>query len=75
MCGEPAEVLRNTWIHVAELCRHYRGPVTTYVLDDSPSPELKAMARGFGFAYATRPDRGWYKKSGNLLYGFEISEE
>jgi cellulose synthase (UDP-forming) len=74
VCGEPVEVLRNTWIHVAELCRHYRGRVTPYVLDDSASPELKAMARSFGFAYATRPDRGWYKKSGNLLYGFEISE-
>ena len=74
VCGEPVEVLRNTWIHVARLCRHYPGQVTPYVLDDSASPELKVMARSFGFAYATRPDRGWYKKSGNLLYGFEISE-
>ena len=32
------------------------------------------MARQFGFAYATRPDRGWYKKAGNLRYGFQISE-
>jgi cellulose synthase (UDP-forming) len=73
VCGEPVEVLRNTWTHVARLSRSYRGQVTTYVLDDSASPDLKAMAREFGFAYATRPDRGWLKKSGNLLYGYQIS--
>lgn len=74
VCGEPTEVLRNTWTHVAQLSRRYKGQVTTYVLDDSASAELKAMAREFGFAYATRPDRGWLKKSGNLLYGFQISQ-
>ena len=35
---------------------------------------MKALARQFGFAYAVRPNRGWYKKSGNLKYGFEISD-
>src|ERR1700733_557624 len=73
VCGEPIEVLRNTWTYVAKLSRRYKGQVTTYVLDDSASPELKEMAREFGFAYATRPDRGWLKKSGNLLYGYQIS--
>lgn len=74
VCGEPAEVLRNTWMYVARMRRFYRGTVTPYVLDDSASPELKEMARDFGFAYATRPNRGWYKKSGNLLFGFQISQ-
>lgn len=73
VCGEPIGVLRNTWTHVAMLRNRYWGQVTPYVLDDSASPEVKAMARKFGFAYATRPDRGWYKKSGNLLWGFRIS--
>jgi cellulose synthase (UDP-forming) len=73
ICGEPIELLRNTWTHVAELRAAYQGRLTPYVLDDVGSPELKALARKFGFAYATRPDRGWYKKSGNLKYGFEIS--
>jgi cellulose synthase (UDP-forming) len=59
---------------VAVLRNHYPGQVTPYVLDDSASPQLKAMARQFGFAYATRPDRGWLKKSGNLRYGFQISD-
>ena len=67
VCGEPVEVLRNTWKYVAAMSEHYQGTVTPYVLDDSHSPELKQMAREFGFAYATRPNRGWFKKSGNLL--------
>jgi cellulose synthase (UDP-forming) len=74
VCGEPLEVLRNAWTHVSRLRNHYPGQVTPYVLDDSANPEIKAMARRFGFAYATRPDRGRFKKSGNLLYGFTISD-
>lgn len=74
VCGEPVEVIRNTWNHVALMSRHYRGAVNVYVLDDSGSAELKTMARDFGFAYAERPFRGWLKKSGNLLYGFKISK-
>jgi cellulose synthase/poly-beta-1,6-N-acetylglucosamine synthase-like glycosyltransferase len=73
VCGESVEVLRNTWDYVVRMSRHYRGAVSAYVLDDSASAEVKAMAREFGFAYAARPYRGWLKKSGNLLYGFKIS--
>ena len=73
VCGEPADVVRNTWKYVAEMSRHYQGTVTAYVLDDSASSELKAMAREFGFAYARRPNRGWFKKSGNLWFGFQVS--
>ena len=73
-CGEPIELHRNSWTYVAELRAAYHGRLTPYVLDDVGSPELKALARKFGFAYATRPDRGWYKKSGNLKYAYEISD-
>ena len=73
VCGEPADVLRNTWHYVALMSEYYPGTVTAYVLDDSASTQLKAMARDFGFAYARRPKRGWYKKSGNLLWGYEVS--
>jgi cellulose synthase (UDP-forming) len=34
VCGEPIEVLRNTWEHVVELLRAYPGVGTAYVLDD-----------------------------------------
>jgi cellulose synthase (UDP-forming) len=73
-CGEPIELLSNSWTHVAALRAGYRGRLTPYVLDDSGRPELKALAKRFGFAYAARPDRGWYKKSGNLKYGYEVSD-
>jgi cellulose synthase (UDP-forming) len=73
VCGEPLYILRNTWTHVGHMIRYYKGAVTPYVLDDSASPAIKAMAREFGFVYATRPNRGWYKKSGNLWFGFQVS--
>lgn len=73
VCGEPIEVLHNTWTHVQRLARRYPGPVAVYVLDDSASPELAAMAADFGFRYGSRPNRGWYKKAGNLHYGFGVS--
>jgi cellulose synthase (UDP-forming) len=70
ICGEPIEVLRNTWTHVATLVRSYPGIATPYVLDDGDSQEARRMAAGFNFPYTVRPDRGWYKKSGNLRYAF-----
>ena len=73
-CGEPVELLRNSWTHIAALRAAYQGRLTPYVLDDGGRPKLKALAKRFGFAYAARPDRGWYMKSGNLKYGFDISE-
>ncbi|WP_181871108.1 glycosyltransferase family 2 protein [Sphaerisporangium album] len=73
VCGEPIEVLHNTWTHVRRLADHYPGVVTPYVLDDSDSPELAAMAADFGFVYGSRPNRGWFKKAGNLHYGFSQS--
>ncbi|MEY9870974.1 cellulose synthase (UDP-forming) [Streptacidiphilus sp. MAP12-33] len=74
VCGEPIEVLHNTWTHVARLRDRYPGVVTPYVLDDSASSELAAMAVDFGFVYGTRYDRGWFKKAGNLHFGFENSD-
>jgi cellulose synthase (UDP-forming) len=71
--GEPIDLLRNTWKYVAKLRSRYPGSLTPYVLDDGARTEVKRMAKEFGFAYATRPNRGWFKKSGNLKYGFEIS--
>ena len=73
VCGEPIEVLHNTWTHVAKLRDRFPGVVTPYVLDDSASPELAAMAVDFGFVYGTRDNRGWFKKAGNLKFGFENS--
>jgi cellulose synthase (UDP-forming) len=73
VCGEPIEVLHNTWTHVYNMMNTYHGVVTPYVLDDGANPELKAMAADFGFRYGTRPNRGWFKKAGNLQFGFKYS--
>ncbi|MFH8799243.1 glycosyltransferase family 2 protein [Streptomyces sp. NPDC017936] len=75
VCGEPLDVLRNTWTHVRRLADHYPGKVTPYVLDDSAAPELAALAGELGFVYGSRPNRGWFKKAGNLHYGLGISDE
>jgi cellulose synthase (UDP-forming) len=73
VCNEPLEVLHNTWRHVVRMARYYPGVVTPYVLDDADSPEVAAMADDFGFAYGSRPNRGWFKKAGNLQFGFHRS--
>jgi cellulose synthase (UDP-forming) len=73
VCGEPLEVVRNTWTHVARMAQYYQGVVTAYVLDDAGDPAIAAMAAEFGFLYGRRPNRGWLKKSGNLQYGFHRS--
>jgi cellulose synthase (UDP-forming) len=72
--GEPVDVLRNTWKHVAIMARHYPGEVAAYVLDDAADPELKKLAQDMGFAYVVRPNRGWFKKAGNLNYGFAVAD-
>lgn len=74
VAGEPIEVLHNTWTHVARLRDQYPGEVTPYVLDDSDSPELAQMAVDFEFVYGTRNNRGWFKKAGNLQFGFRNSD-
>jgi cellulose synthase (UDP-forming) len=73
VCGEPLAVLRNTWMHVAELRRAYPGRATAYVLDDGIEDQVRSMAGDFGFTHLVRPDRGWMKKAGNLRHGFAHS--
>jgi cellulose synthase/poly-beta-1,6-N-acetylglucosamine synthase-like glycosyltransferase len=70
ICGEPIEVLRNTWTAVSDLIAEYGGMAEAYVLDDGPSDEARAMSESFGFNYIRRPDLPSYKKAGNLRYAF-----
>jgi cellulose synthase (UDP-forming) len=74
VCGEPLEVLRNTWSNVSEMAREYPGRMVVYVLDDGASEAASAMAEDYGFAYLVRPDRGRMKKAGNLRHGFARSD-
>ena len=70
VCGEPIEVLSNTWSAVAEMVTAYQGVATAYVLDDGGSDEAQAVAEEIGFRYIRRPDRPAGKKAGNLRYAF-----
>jgi cellulose synthase (UDP-forming) len=73
VCGEPLDVLKNTWVHVARMTQYYQGVVTPYVLDDAADQAVAAVAAEFGFVYRSRANRGWFKKAGNLRYGFQLS--
>jgi cellulose synthase (UDP-forming) len=73
VCGEPVEVLENTWRNVAKLIENYPGPATAYVLDDAAAPGLARLAGDLGLEYLTREERGWFKKAGNLQFGFQNS--
>jgi cellulose synthase/poly-beta-1,6-N-acetylglucosamine synthase-like glycosyltransferase len=75
ICGEPMELLRNTWTAVASLVEAYSGDACAYVLDDGPAAaasagETRAAAEAFGFSYIRRPDWPEHKKAGNLRYAF-----
>jgi cellulose synthase (UDP-forming) len=70
ICGEPIELLRNTWIAAAALIEEYRGHAQAFVLDDGPSEAARALAGSFGFTYIHRPDWPDHKKAGNLRYAF-----
>ena len=70
ICGEPIELLRNTWTAVSGLIEEYPGQARAYVLDDGPSEEARSMADSFGFHYIHRPDWPAGKKAGNLRYAF-----
>ena len=72
ICGEPIEVLRNTWTGVFELIHAYPGVAYAFVLDDGDSDEAAALAPSFGFTYRRRPERQ-HKKAGNLNYGFRCT--
>ena len=50
ICGEPTEMLRNTWQAVSELIAGYGGPARAYVLDDGPSDEARSMSESFSFS-------------------------
>jgi len=61
--NEPLHILRDTLIG----CSCMRYPHTTYVLDDGNRPEVKELAKEFGFGYIARPTRE-HGKAGNLNY-------
>lgn len=70
--GEELAILVNTFRRVGEL--HWPGTLQVYVLDDSGRQAVRELAHERGFVYLSRPDRGHFKKAGNLRHGFERSD-
>ena len=71
VCGEPIDILHNTWAHVFELINAYPGFAQAYVLDDGDDPRAAKLAADFGFTYIVRENRGWMKKAGNMRNAFD----
>ncbi|MFF4381264.1 glycosyltransferase family 2 protein [Kitasatospora sp. NPDC001547] len=65
--GEPLAVLDNAYRHTAAV--RWPGELTVLVLDDAGRPEVRRLAESYGFQYRARPDRGRFKKAGNLNHG------
>ena len=63
-------MLLNTWRHVKAL--DYPN-LAVYVLDDSKDDRMRGAAERLGFRYLRRPNLGWFKKAGNLRFGYERS--
>ncbi|MFD7644711.1 glycosyltransferase family 2 protein [Kitasatospora sp. NPDC059795] len=70
-CGEPLDILANAYRAVARL--DHPGQLDVWVLDDGDRPEVAALAAEFGYHYVVRPNRGEFKKAGNLNHALGLS--
>ena len=71
VAGEDIKTLNNTWVGVSKI--NYEN-LNVYVLDDGHSRDVKKLAEKFNFNYLARPNKGEFKKSGNLQYGIDNSK-
>jgi cellulose synthase (UDP-forming) len=71
-CGEPLDLLDNTFRCVGEM--RWPGAKTVYVLDDSARAEVRALAARYGYRYVVRANRGELRKAGNLIHAFDLSD-
>ncbi|MBO9578723.1 MAG: glycosyltransferase [Microbacteriaceae bacterium] len=71
-CGEPLEVLRNTYTYASRM--QWRGRLEVWVLDDAARPEVEELAGEHGFHYRVRPDRGHMKKAGNMRSAYDVTD-
>jgi cellulose synthase/poly-beta-1,6-N-acetylglucosamine synthase-like glycosyltransferase len=68
ICGEPLEILENTWNYVAKLDWPH---LNIYILDDKPTPQTEELAQRFGFTRFVRDNRPHLKKAGNIRHAFQ----
>ena len=72
-CGEPLEIIANTYEHVSKLDWD-KEKLKVYVLDDGAHPEVEKLANKYGYTYFVRPNRGELKKAGNIRHAFAKTE-
>lgn len=72
ICGEPMDIVANTWKHVA-LLDWPKDLLNVYVLDDGYNDEARSLAEELGFNYIRRTNRPHLKKSGNVRNAFGIT--
>jgi len=70
VCGEPYEVLENTWKYVAGLFWP-EDKLNVHVLDDKPNEANRSLAMAHGFNYIVRKDAPTLKKAGNVRNAFK----
>jgi cellulose synthase/poly-beta-1,6-N-acetylglucosamine synthase-like glycosyltransferase len=70
--GEDLDVLENTYYWVSKL-EWPAEKIDFYIMDDSDRIEVVLLAEKYGFNFLVRPNRGYLKKSGNLLHAFKQS--
>lgn len=71
VCGEDDEVINNTCLHVSRL--EYGRAINVFVLDDANLLRTRLVAERYGFNYVVRPDIGVWKKAGNLINAFNMT--
>jgi cellulose synthase/poly-beta-1,6-N-acetylglucosamine synthase-like glycosyltransferase len=71
VCGEPLEILKNTWTYVSKLAWEKK---TVYVLDDGRLDSVKKLAEEFGFKYLRRNNTPHLKKAGNIRDAFQKTQ-
>jgi len=71
-CGEDPVVLANTFDHVRAL--DWDGELRVHVLDDADSEATRSLTEEYGFEYSVRPNRGEWKKAGNLIAAFDRTD-
>jgi cellulose synthase (UDP-forming) len=69
--GEDVDLVENTMKYISKL--KWNGKLTVYVLDDSGRDSIKEIAQRFNFQYIARPNRGEWKKAGNIRNAFSQS--
>jgi cellulose synthase/poly-beta-1,6-N-acetylglucosamine synthase-like glycosyltransferase len=67
-CGEDLDIIENTFKYVSKV--RYKGKLNVYVLDDSGGSELDYLSSEYKFNYISRPNRGEWKKAGNIRHAF-----